>query len=270
MKMRFYRLILTFLALSLALLPACEQELDKDFEPEPNVFALMKATGDTSSQLVIVDQSYSISDTLDSTGVRDASVKVHTLADTFTFADSFYNQETGQWEKQPQGRYWGWIDIADTTLYSLEVILPWEDTVKGQAYMPTPVRISAPADSDTVYISKQGSNPTPITWNACANTQLYLIYCIPDVDTSQYKNYSGFLLFPSYTTDTSYAFFAQRMASPWEFEMPYLIRVIALSPAYVAYSGYLDPMQTTYTNLSAGYGVFAGISEDSVRVFIRE
>jgi len=250
----------------------CESAEEQVFEPESNILALMFITDtlEERTQFVKVDQSYDIEDTVGVEGVIDAKVTIWSEIDTFVFLDTFYHSDSVLRFYCNEGWYGNWqTKFDDTTLYHLEVILPWEDTVTAQAYMPTPIQISAPADSDTVSISAEPYDPHVITWNSCKNTELYVIYCVPDVDDSLYKNYPNFLFFPSFTNDTSYAFFLQRALAPWIYDEYYVLRVMAVSPEYAAYMGFFGPGEV-YSNLSAGYGMFGGIAEDSVRVFIRE
>lgn len=246
---------------------ACEPPDEREFEPRPNVFALMKGSDSLIQQVIWVDQSYDIKDSLEHFGVIDASVIIFSEYDTFVFVDTYRVADTVFYCYE--GKYVRDIMFNDTTLYHLEVALPWDDTVTAEAYMPSPIQISAPADSDTVSISAEPYDPHVITWNSCKNTELYVIYCVPDVDDSLYKNYPNFLFFPSFTNDTSYTFFLQRMLAPWIYDKYYVLRIMAVSPEYAAYMGFFGPGEV-YSNLSAGYGMFGGIAEDSVRVYIVE
>lgn len=259
---------LLLLSLVLLFFAGCESVEDQVFDPEPNILALMRIDDTSIYQWVTVDQSYDIQDTVDLWGVRGAYVKVWGGEDTFTFEDSFYMADSAKWFKQPEGYYGEWGNFNDTTLYHLEVILPWEDTVTADACMPSPIRISTPADSDTVSISAEPYDPHVVTWNPCRNTELYTIYCVPDVDTSELDDISPLYSLPSFTTDTSYTFFLERMVFPWDFNMHYVLRVIAVSPEYVDYMGW-GPSGSV-GNLSAGYGMFGGIAEDAIRVFLVE
>jgi len=258
---------LLLLSLVLLFFAGCESVEDQVFEPEPNILALMRIGN--SWKRVRVDQSYDIQDTVNLWGVRGAQVRVRGGGYVYTFLDSFYCPDSAQWFKYTEGNYYEhpFPKLNDTTLYSLEVILPWEDTVTADAYMPSPVRISSPADSDTVSISQEPYDPHIVTWNFCKNTALYLIYCIPDVDTSELGNISPIFSMPSFTMDTSYTFFLERMIAPWDFDMHYVLRVIAVSPEYVDYMGAEVPGGSV-SNLSSGYGMFGGIAEDAIRVFI--
>ncbi len=248
----------------------CTQEEDYEFETEPNILALMQI-GESdlmpfvgTTKYITVDRTYDITDTLEP-GEKEVakSVKVFGGIDTFNFRPS----DTLIWHTATM--YEDRAYLNDTTLYHLEVVMSWGDTVTAEAYMPTPIRIHTPADSDTVSISAQPVNPHIITWNPCKNTELYLIYCIPDVHTSELGNISPIFTLPSFTMDTSYTFFLQRMIAPWDFDMHYVLRVIAVSPEYVDYMGMQGP-GTSVSNLSSGYGMFGGTSEDSIRVYITE
>jgi len=255
--------------LVLLLLSGCESTEDNIFETKPNIFALMFVEDSSHWQWIKVAQTYNIKDTVDTWGLRDALVKVWAGQDTFVFIDSFFDADSAKWFKYNEGWYGRRAGFDDTILYHLEVIMPWDDTVTAEAYMPTPIRIHTPADSDTVSISAQPVAPHVITWNSCKNTELYLIYCIPDVDTSELDNISPIFTLPSFTMDTSYTFFLQRMIAPWDFDMHYVLRVIAVSPEYADYMGMQGP-GTSVSNLSSGYGMFGGTSEDSIRVYITE
>ncbi|TKJ43299.1 hypothetical protein CEE36_04505 [candidate division TA06 bacterium B3_TA06] len=255
---------LLLLGLTLLLFARCESSEDYIFESQPNILALMRIKGiehsyQYSEQVITVNQSYDIKDTVNQYGVRGAQVTVWGEDGSFFFFS---------W-RSPEEDYRTKANFNDTTLYHLEVALPWDDTVTAEAYMPSPIQISSPADSDTVSISAEPYDPHVITWNSCKNTELYALYCIPDVDDSLYKNYPNFLFFPSFTNDTSYAFFLQRALAPWIYDEYYVLRVMAVSPEYAAYMGFFGPGEV-YSNLSAGYGMFGGIAEDSVRVYIVE
>ena len=258
---------LLLLGLTLLFFAGCESVEDQVFEPEPNIFALMRVGETWKWQWIKVEQSYDIQDTVNVCGLRDAYVKVWGGEDTFVFADSFFDEDLAKWFKYNEGWYGDWVRLNDTTFYHLEVNLPWDDTVTADAMMPTPIRISSPAGSDTVSISAEPYNPHIVTWNSCKNTELYLVYCIPDVDTSELRNISPIFSMPSFTMDTSYTFFLERMVAPWIYDKYYVLRVIAVSPEYVDYMGAEVPGGSV-SNLSSGYGMFGGIAEDAIRVFI--
>ena len=252
----------------------CNQEEEYEFEPESNILALMQIGEDDfmpfvgTNKYIIVGRTYDITDTLESDKKEEArSVKVFSETDTFVFKPSV----TLNWSNVTV--YEDRAYLNDSTLYHLEIVTSWGDTVTAEAYMPTPFRIHTPADSDTVSISQQSYDPLVITWgwrHSCRNTELYTIYCIPDVDTSELDEISPLYSLPAFTTDTSYAFFLERMVFPWDFNMHYVLRVIAVTPEYIDYMGFLNPTGESCGNLSSGYGMFGGISEDSIRVFIVE
>jgi hypothetical protein len=243
--------------LVLLVFAGCTQEEEYEFQPEPNILALMHVVP-FEAHRIWVDQTYDIRDTVDQNGVRGCEVFLHGYV-----GEEFFDVGRGKYISM-------WTaPLSDTILYQLEVIMPWDDTVTAEAYMPTPIRIHTPADSDTVSISAQPVSPHIVTWNPCKNTELYLIYCIPDVDTSELDNISPIFTLPSFTMDTSYTFFLQRMIAPWDFDMHYVLRVIAVSPEYADYMGMQGP-GTSVSNLSSGYGMFGGTSEDSIRVYITE
>jgi len=259
------------LGLILLVFTGCNQEEDYEFEPEPNILALMQI-GELdlipfvgTYKYIIVDRTYDITDTLEIWEKEVAkSVKVFGGIDTFNFrpSDDLIWRTATVYEDRV-------YLLSDSTLYHLEVVMSWGDTVTAEAYMPMPIRIHTPADSDTVSISAQPVSPHIVTWNSCKNTKLYLTYCIPDVDTSELDNISPLYSLPSFTTDTLYTFFLERMVFPWDFDMHYVLRVIAVSPEYADYMGMQGP-GTSVSNLSSGYGMFGGTSEDSIRVYITE
>ncbi|MBN2378254.1 DUF4249 family protein [candidate division WOR-3 bacterium] len=251
----------------------CSGVQEPEFEPETNVLALMRIDNRPEHiypwQLIYVDQSYDIQDTVNVLGVRGARVEITGGEDVYTFVDSFYNEDSLRWEKYAEGHYYDWPHpkLNDTTLYRLQVIYPDGDTVTGEAYMPSAIEISYPEDSQAISISQQVTNPLTITWNSCKNTLYYMIICKPDVDTSEYDSYPPFLFMPAIRGDTSYAYFQERMILPWVYDMYYVLRVVALSPEYADYFG-LEGPGSDMGNLSGGYGMFGGISEDSIRVYI--
>jgi hypothetical protein len=256
-----------FLSCIFLLVAGCTQDEQYEFESESNIMALMRIEGSEYSwQIVLVAQTHDIRDSLDFEGDKPTAdlVRVWGRVDTFNFRESsaqpWYNAT--EYETRPS--------FDDTTLYSFEAVLSWGDTVTAEAYMPTPIRISTPADSDTVFISKEPYDPHVVVWNSCRNTDLYLVYCIPDVNPSELGDISPLYSLPAFTTDTSYAFFLERMVFPWNFDMHYVLRVIAVTPEYIDYMGLLNPTGESCSNLSSGYGMFGGISEDSIRVFITE
>jgi len=257
-------------SLTLMLIAGCSGGEDAEFQPDPDILALM-SVGDTASlQHVIVERSYDIADTVSEYGLSDATVRIITQQDTFDFADTFWDPDSDAWEPTPvEGWYWQWMQLDDSSTYYLEVAMPWGDTVTAEAMMPSPLHILLPADSETVSISQQAYSPLMVSWNPCKNTDFYMLYCVPDVDTSEFRYYSSFLFLPSMTADTFYAFFRERMVMPWSYEEHYVLRVLAVTPEYADYLGMMGPSGST-SNLSKGYGVFTGIAEDSVRVFIVE
>ena len=97
--------------------------------------------------------------------------------------------------------------------------------------MPSPVSIVWPQEGDTISISSEVYvEPHPVAWNACHNAGFYTVQCVPDVDTSEYDNYSPFVFVPSFSADTSYLFFQERTISPesWEYDRYYLVRITAM------------------------------------------
>jgi hypothetical protein len=256
------------IALSLAITIAsflfstgCEQDEDQVFEPEPNVFAVMKIGDQADIQVVNVELTYDIRDTVVRFEVPDAQVRIWGGADTFDFQyceDCQYMQQAS---------------FNDTILYTLQVIYPEGDTVMGQSYMPSPVNINWPVEGETLSINQEVANPRYVTWGVCNNTGLYILQCSPDVDTSEIDEYNPFLYVPSFTADTSYLFFVERVLSPWVYDMDYKVRASAYGTEYASYVQLgLSVGQANLTNQDGDtcYGIFSGISIDSVRVYITE
>lgn len=266
-----------FLFILVILSAGCEQKIEDVFEREPNIFSLMEIRrdmGELEWQSVKVDQSYSITDTVKVWGVRGAYVKISGGADTFVMVDSFYDSELEQWVKQFEGWYCEWIYLDDTTHYTLEVALPWGDTVTGSAFIPTPVRFSWPVEDETISLSAELAAPHLVTWNSCRNVGLYTMQCIPDVDTSAFDTLPQFMFLPSFTTDTFYPFFLARAEQEWYSDMYYYMRINAYGTDYAEYIG-PDMTEAGRGNLTTQdgdncYGVFSGIALDSVRIYITE
>lgn len=254
--------ILIILVLSLGCQPPEEQE----FEPEPNVFALMRVGADF--QLIKVERTASMADTVGDWGITDAQVKVRNdyWGEVEFLHVLDHHIPNLPWRQWTSGEYvtTGRV-LRDRYLQTLEVILPWGDTVTAEAYMPSPIHILVPTDSDTVSISRQSTEPTFITWNKCDNTEIYLIYCTPD---EALEEYPLLLYIPAITADTSYALFLERMIFPWVTDKHYKLTVEAVSPQYYDYLGF-GP-QGSISNLSSGYGVFGGVAVDSIRIYIAE
>lgn len=259
------------------LILGCESQIDQKFEPEPDIFALMKIDNDSSNvihrQRIKVDRSYDIKDTVDVWGVRDAFVRITSGNYTYTFVDSFFDSDSGYWRKYIEGNYYEWPSpkLNDTAVYSLEIILPWGDTVTSETKMPSPIHLFWPQDGDTLSLTEELTNPHPVIWNNCRNIGLYTLQCVPNVDTSRYDSFPPFLFIPSFTSDTSYAFFQERAAVGWVYNQEYVLRINAYGTDYASYvalglSGGRRNILTSSGDTC--YGVFSGISIDSVRVFL--
>lgn len=259
------------------LILGCEGQIVQKFEPEPDIFALMKIDNDSPnvsySQRIRVDRSWDIKDTVNVWGVRDALVRIIPGNSSYVFVDSFFDPDSNYWRKYTEGHYYALLHpkLNDTTLYKLEVSLPWGDTVTGETKMPSQISLSWPKDEDTLSIANELANPHLITWNNCLNVGLYTLQCVPNVDTSKYDSFPPFLFIPSFTIDTSYAFFQERAAIPWVYNREYVIRINAYGTEYANYVKF--GLSGGKANLATQdgdtcYGVFSGIAIDSVRVFI--
>lgn len=256
--------------ISLALL-TCEPPNNQKFDPEPNVMAVMNVQDSFTSQLVIVDKTYDIADTVEEYGVSAAYVKLSGGTDTFMFVDSFYNPDSMRWIKQPGGRYWGWGKFSDTVLYHVEIRYPGGDTVTAESYMPSPIHLYSPADEETISVSQAIADSQLVVWNSCRNTALYVVQCVPDVDTSRYGEFPFFIFIPSLVGDTAYPFFTSRVTTPWITNQRYVMRVTAYGTDYASYVTFgLSRGRRNILNTSGDtcYGVFSGISIDSVRVYL--
>ncbi|TKJ43300.1 hypothetical protein CEE36_04510 [candidate division TA06 bacterium B3_TA06] len=244
------------------------QDYKQEFEPEPNIFAVMKISSPKYDyQEILVDQTYDIKDTLESPeffedviGVTGAKVTVCGLDDTFYF-------EEAPWGLDQPGHYFTLYQsplFNDTTLYTLEVHLPWGDTVTGQAFMPTPLEIIWPEERtyETISISAELRDSHRISWNSCNNVSKYVIYCEP-----YFGLISEGMYFPSFTGDTSYAFFAERNVWPWSFGKEYELIVVGITPEYDRYTYSSNPGKS---NLSSGYGLFGGVTLDTRLIYIVE
>ncbi len=250
-----------FLLLMTIFLLQC-QDYKQEFEPEPNIFAVMKISSPKYDyQEILVDQTYDIKDTLESPeffedviGVTGAKVTVCGLDDTFYFEEDPFSP----------GLYMAYSGFNDSTLYHLEVRLPWGDTVTGQAYMPTPLEIIWPEERtcETISISAELRDSHRISWNSCNNVSKYVIYCEP-----YFGLVSEGMYFPSFTGDTSYAFFAERNVWPWSFGKEYELIVVAITPEYDRYTYSSNPGKS---NLSSGYGLFGGVTLDTRLIYIVE
>lgn len=273
------------LILLVTLILACDGQIDQKFEPEADIFALLSVR-DTSVddglgkyqwQWVKIDQSYDIKDSVSTWGLRGASAKLYYFPDPNSYVDlidSFFDQDSLKWYKYDhEGWYGGFVPITDYDEYTLNIVLPWGDTVTGKSMLPSPVYISWPKDGDTLSISKELANPHPITWNNSHNVGLYTLQCVPNVDTSKYDSFPPFLFIPSFSNDTSYQFFLERAVVPWVYNQEYIVRVNAYGTEYASYiklglSGGKANLVTQTGDTC--FGVFSGIAIDSVRVYLIE
>lgn len=266
-----------FLLLGFILFTACQQDM-QDFEPEPNIFAVAEIEWfgeDWFCLKVLVGQSYSMVDTVQNDpygfgeyglesveGVEGAEVIITWSDDTAFFkeyVDYFPGLHlfTGE-STQPQ-----WIN--DSTQYTLNVYLPYGDTITGSAYMPTNLELIWPERNnppETVSISSELLDSGLVCWNSCRNVSKYLIYC-----EREGILYGDFFPIPSVTADTCYPFFAERAVWPWEYDSEYELTVVGITKEY---EDYLNQQSPGRSNLSSGYGVFTGITCDKLDVYIVE
>ena len=250
---------------------ACETDV-LEFEAETNIFAVFKVKDfglGRGWMEVFVDQSHSIDDSLSGysfsnrfyyvEGISGAKVTIYSGIDSISFEEGY-----------PSGHYENRMETDENTLYKLEVLLPWGDTVIGSAYMPEPVEFFWPLEEwdsithiisiDTVSISKELENPSMVLWNSCKNVSKYFIYCEPIFSVNN-------IAIPSVTSDTCYPFFVERAVWPWTFNMNHDLTVVGITHEYEEYANQQSPGKA---NLSSGYGVFTGITIDRVPVHIVE
>ncbi len=254
-----------------ALILGCEGQIDQKFEPEPDIFALMKSSDSLLQQVIWVDQSYDIKDTLQGFGVTNAGVRISSMYGEYEFKDWYIRNDT--YFTCVEGKYVANIIFDPSITYYLEVVYPGGDTVTSETKMPSPIHLSWPKDGDTLSLTQELANPHLITWNNCLNVGLYTIQCVPNVDTSKYDSFPQFLFIPSFTIDTSYAFFQERAIVPWVYNQEYVLRVNAYGIEYASYvkfglSGGKANLVTQKGDTC--FGVFSGIAIDSVRVFITQ
>ncbi len=257
----------------LLFLIGCEGDY-QEFEPETNILALMIVTSANyppDSQFILVDRSYSIMDSvkppplvdslgwlpvydyLDVDGIQGCNVFLRSDYITKFLEDTNPNRK---------GLYRTRMDFIDSIPYTLEVVLPEGDTVTGTLYLPSELRILAPAVGCTISLKGERKDSNRIYWNKCRNVSKYFIFLLygDDLISADYL--------PDITDDTSCVFFAKV-----PFEIPprsYCILTLLVMGITSEYQDYLDPRNKGRGNLSSGYGVFTGITIDKHRIYFVE
>lgn len=250
--------------LALFSLAVCEKDR-QEFEPEPNILAVMKISGrQYESQEIFIDQTFNIKDTLsrdeefsDISGLSGAEVVVSSADDTFYF-------EEDPWGLFSPGHYFTLYQspvFNDSTLYTLEVCLPWGDTVTGEAYMPGRITIYWPGEGDTISLSQELCDSNLVCWRKSRNVNRYMVHLL-------YPEWGYVTDYYYFVGDTSCAFFAEQSSDiPTHWFVPLKLHVMGLTPEY---EDYWDPRSYGESNLSCRYGVFTGIALAEVNVYIVE
>lgn len=252
------RRIWGFIAFLAILFLGCEEEI-QEFEPEPNICAVMRLELSASRwQEIRIDTTYSIQDSLPPNyldyfeGVEGAEAFIYSAQDTLVFEESPYNP----------GLYMAYSGFNDSTLYHLEVRLPWGDTVIGQAYMPTYVQISWPKSRDTIALAEELRDSNLVCWNKCQHVKRYMVQLISEGEGYVTDYYY-------FTDDTSCAFFAENASKIPTCEFPLYLHLVVIGLSQ-EYEDYWDPRSYGRSNLSCRYGVFGGIAVAEVEVYIVE
>jgi hypothetical protein len=234
----------------LLLLFACGEEV-VEHEPEPVIFGLLEPRP-WWRQTITVDRTYGLAETVSTTGVSGARVKVMWPDTEIYFQEGCY-----------VGFYYGHLNwFSPRTDYELEVILPWGDTVYGRTRVPAPFRILEPSSGDTVY---KDSLPDLI-WTRSEGAYLYMVYIAP-------LGFAPGPLPPGVPPWAGVPFLATQETSlklsdhpePYFYwvDTTYTICVEALDENVYNY-GWYDS-----TNLSQGYGVFGGHALDLLHLFVK-
>lgn len=231
------------------LLFGCDEEVG-EHRPEPVIFGLLQPRlGEL--QTITVDRTYGIAETVSTTGVSGAVVKV-------MWADTEVYFQEGRY----RGFYYGRLNRFSPHIdYGLEVVLPWGDTVYGQTRVPGPFRILEPSYGDTVH---KESLPDLI-WTRSEGAYLYVVYIFPQGFKPEPPPIMGprthipFLA----TQDTSLKL--SEYPEPYFFwvDTTYTIWVRAFERNVYNYG------LRGSTNLSKGYGVFGGHALESLELFVK-
>ncbi len=233
-------------------LGSCQENRGPQFEPEPVIFAVLRA-GD-SLQKIIVDQTYGIEDSVAQSGVTGARVWVFGNGDSIRFSE----------QPDTEGVYTAFVDtnwLAPTTDYRLQVVLPWapNDTVKAQTRVPGRFRIIAPTTTDTVRFQQL----PVLTWSASLGVYLYHVWIYPLTDSLGIDSLPLYNRIPQSASDTVLNL-SELQSYFMLLDTIYIIRVAASEENTYRYM-----REDTTTNISWGFGLFGGIAEDSVKIFIQ-
>ncbi len=229
----------------------CE-EIEEEYQREPVIFGILNPGKEI--QLIKVDTTYNIKDSVYKEGVSNAVVRVFTQDTCIEFKEidfsGMYIAQKGAW-------------LSPLYRYRLEVVMPYHDTITAETKVPSQIKIISPQNYDTVFLD---SSPPPLVWNSVKNKFMYLVYAFPFYpDTTWIDSLPLTSLMPlGDTADTVMPVFEIGKNSLFKLrDTLYIIRVFAIDENYFNYI-YYDS-----TNLSKGYGTFCGLSEDSVKVYVK-
>lgn len=254
------------LIILLSLLGMVCEEYREERETLPVVFFILDAG--SREQVAYVETTYSVKDTMTVQGIREAKVRLY-------FKDRVIDFKEREEEREEHPHIVYYADI-DTSLlrpdidYSLEVVMPWEDTVKAETKIPGRFRIIYPGNFDTLYLR----NSLPLIWSRSQGAYAMRIWAfiwdttgveaISDLDPRK------LLPIPAGGKDTLLSLFSNSYSS--YFPTPdtfYIVRIDAIEKNYFDYTFYAY-LGLFNINLSKGYGVFGGHSHDSLIVFIKK
>ncbi len=231
----------------------CEQPQERHIR-EPVVFGVLNVGKDT--QWIRVDTTYGLEDSVGEMGVSGARVKVFVSdGDTINFKEA---ENSSGWYFTSRGEW-----LSPEKQYLLEIVMPYGDTITATTKVPSQIEIISPSDYDTICID---SSPPPLIWSSAKNKFMYLVYAYPFYpDTTWIDSLPLTSLMPlGDTVDTVIPVFEIGKNSLFSLrDTLYIIRVFAIDENYFNYI-YYDS-----SNLSKGYGTFCGISEDSLKVYIK-
>ncbi len=241
----------------------CERQKEER-EALPVVFFVLDAG--RTLQRAFVETTYSVEDTLSIQGVRGVKVRLY-------FKDTVvdFKEKEEEWSQHPHIVYYADIDtslLRPDIEYSLEVVMPWDDTVRAKTGIPGRFRILYPKNFDTLSLK----DSVPLVWSRSEGAYGIRVYAFV-WDTTKQETLSLMdprrLPIPAKGEDTILPLFSDTYSS--YFSTPdtfYIVRVEAMDKnffSYIFYS-YLDSLNI---NLSKGYGVFGGHTHDSLIVFIK-
>lgn len=248
----------------LSLLGIMCEEQEEERKALPVVFFVLDA-GDTL-QKAYIETTYSVEDTIAVQGIRGAKVRLYFKGKVVNF-----KEEEEEWEKHPHIVYYANIDtnlLRPDIEYSLEVVMPWDDTVKAKTKIPGRFRILSPERFDTLSLK----DSLPLIWSKSEGAYTMRVYAFV-WDTTKQETLSLMdprrLPIPAKGEDTILPLFSNAYSSYFSTaDTFYMIRVEAMDEnffSYIFYT-YLDSLNI---NLNKGYGVFGGHTYDSLIVFIK-